>query len=229
MLRLFGVPVKYGDARALVAALLADGSDDAVAAAGLIDVAIRRRLAGLVLSAELRTAIVVVALDKAPAGLIDLRERLRYPRRGAGNPDRLTPCPRRIAGRDATTVVGCRDPSLPALPLAPGRNGGARARPGRAAVHPGAGSHARRLRGSVVRPLRTGRREHRREAFAIMRRRRELLRSCARAGDRPRRAHRGARYRSLRRRREGEGSRPPPCTCSPTGRSPSWVRCASSS
>ena len=81
MLRLFGVPVKYGDARALVAALLADGSDDAVAAAGLIDVAIRRRLAGLVLSAELRTALVV-ALDKAPAGLMDLRERLRIDERG---------------------------------------------------------------------------------------------------------------------------------------------------
>jgi hypothetical protein len=81
MLRLFGVPVKYGDARALVAALLADGSDDAVAAAGLIDVAIRRRLAGLVLSAELRSAIVV-ALDNAPAGLLDLREALRIDQRG---------------------------------------------------------------------------------------------------------------------------------------------------
>jgi hypothetical protein len=81
MLRLFGVPVKYEDARALVAALLADGSDDAVAAAGLIDVAMRRRLAGLVLSPGLRSA-VVAALDKAPAGLVDLRERLLVDQRG---------------------------------------------------------------------------------------------------------------------------------------------------
>jgi hypothetical protein len=75
MLRLFGVPVKFGDARALVAALLADGSDDAVAAAGLIDVAMRRRLSGLVLSAQLRSA-VVAALEQAPTGLVSLRERL---------------------------------------------------------------------------------------------------------------------------------------------------------
>jgi hypothetical protein len=75
MLRLFGVPVKFGDARALVAALLADGSDDAVAAASLIEVAMHRRLAGLVLSSELRAA-VVAALEQAPTGLVYLRERL---------------------------------------------------------------------------------------------------------------------------------------------------------
>ena len=74
--------MKFGDARVLIASLMADGSAESVEAAGLIEVAIRRRLAGLALSAQLRDA-VVAALQNAPDGLLQLREHLIVDQLGA--------------------------------------------------------------------------------------------------------------------------------------------------
>lgn len=85
MLRLFGMPVRPGDARALVAALLAVGSPGAIDAALEIERGLERRAALVALKPEHRTAILFT-LEDLPPGLQDLRVALvqDYVRRRAG-------------------------------------------------------------------------------------------------------------------------------------------------
>jgi hypothetical protein len=72
MLRLWGIPIAAGDARALVATLLADGSPDAVSAAQVIGRGVDRGSGLVALTAEQQTAILS-CLEDPPEGPNELR------------------------------------------------------------------------------------------------------------------------------------------------------------
>jgi hypothetical protein len=72
MLHLCGIPVAPEAAQHLVATLIADGSPDAVAAAGTIAKGVDRELYAVALTPAERDAILS-ALEDPPDGLVELR------------------------------------------------------------------------------------------------------------------------------------------------------------
>ena len=78
VLVLYGIPISDDDCRALVASLLADGSPDALAAAGRISKRLESTAGrGLVaLTAEHRDAILQLLEDPQSPALVELRGRL---------------------------------------------------------------------------------------------------------------------------------------------------------
>jgi len=72
MLHLYGIPVSEADGRALIASLVADGSLDALSAAGRVSLGLERDLYAVALAPAERDAILV-QLEDPPDGLAELR------------------------------------------------------------------------------------------------------------------------------------------------------------
>jgi len=67
-----GIPVSEADGRALVASLIADGSPDALSAAGRVSLGLERDLYAVALAPAERDAILA-QLEDPPDGLAELR------------------------------------------------------------------------------------------------------------------------------------------------------------
>ena len=81
VLRILGIPIGDDDARHLVATLIADGTPDALTAAGQITKGVERDLYAVGLTREERTA-VLACLEDPPDGLVELRGVLMREHRG---------------------------------------------------------------------------------------------------------------------------------------------------